>query len=336
MAFTFYPTDLRVFTDVGTEAPAPGFALDDETGRICFKRPGFTESGGWVIVPSGGTCPSFNLDGRAAGAFAGLYNDAPYWNVTLNGMLGYVFSSIAFGWIWFSQLREPHAYLGPDGATWVGDGWYAFDRAPNDISVASVPSVPAGTFLNEIAAEDRATATGPAATPAWPRWERRSGTTGPVAPLGYYDPVGGATGVGLGNSLLKHSYLPENHTDFILAMVGEEMGLAATLPCLLVFFAMGLAGFRGALSVADPRLRLAALGLTLHLSLSAAVNVGVVTGAFPTKGLALPFLSYGGSSAIGSALAAGLLLAIAFRPGRERPRREPDRKLVRCTDLWNG
>lgn len=137
--------------------------------------------------------------------------------------------------------------------------------------------------------------------------------------------AGGATGVGLGNSLLKHSYLPENHTDFILAMVGEEMGLAATLPCLLVFFAMGLAGFRGALSVADPRLRLAALGLTLHLSLSAAVNVGVVTGAFPTKGLALPFLSYGGSNLVASFLAGGLLIGILLRarPVRGRFADEP-------------
>ena len=196
MAFTFYPTDRIVFPDYGgAEARAHGFALDDETGRICFKVPGYSDTGGWVIVPPGSIVPSFEVGGSSAGAPTGLYNDAPYWNVVLDGTPGYVFSSLAFGWISFSQLREPHAYLGPDGETWVGDGWYAFDRAPNAISVASVPSVPAGTFLNEIAAEDRATATGPAATPAWPRWERRSGTTGPVAPLGYYDPVGGATGV---------------------------------------------------------------------------------------------------------------------------------------------
>ena len=143
--------------------------------------------------------------------------------------------------------------------------------------------------------------------------------------------AGGATGVGLGNSLLKHSYLPENHTDFILAMIGEEMGLAATLPCLLAFFAMSLAGFRVALRVPDPRVRLLALGLALHLCLSGAVNVGVVTGAFPTKGLALPFVSYGGSNLVASLLAGGLLLGIAWgtkpRTGRfeDEPPPEPRR-----------
>ena len=138
--------------------------------------------------------------------------------------------------------------------------------------------------------------------------------------------AGGATGVGLGNSLLKHSYLPENHTDFILAMVGEEMGLAATLPCLLVFFAMAVAGFRVAFLAEDPRVRLLALGLSLHLCLSGAVNVGVVTGAFPTKGLALPFLSYGGSNLVASLVAGGLLLGVAWgtKPRRGRFGDEPE------------
>ncbi|MBQ9727752.1 MAG: FtsW/RodA/SpoVE family cell cycle protein [Kiritimatiellae bacterium] len=124
--------------------------------------------------------------------------------------------------------------------------------------------------------------------------------------------AGGATGVGLGNSLYKH-YLPESHTDFILAMVGEEAGLAATLPCLLVFFAMALAGFRIAMGVPDPRQRLFALGLALHLCLSGAVNAGVVTGALPTKGLALPFVSYGGSNLVASLVAGGFLLGLAWR-----------------------
>ena len=112
------------------------------------------------------------------------------------------------------------------------------------------------------------------------------------------------------------------------------MGLAATLPCLLVFLAMAAAGFLVALHVPDPRLRLFALGLALHLCLSGAVNVGVVTGAFPTKGLALPFLSYGGSNLVASLLAGGLLLGIAWRakprvdrfgdePEPETPRGEP-------------
>ena len=147
---------------------------------------------------------------------------------------------------------------------------------------------------------------------------------------------GGLRGAGLGESLYKRHYLPENHTDFILAMVGEELGLGATAGCVFLFAVMCACGLFVAWNAPTDATRYAAAGLTLHVCLSAGVNVGVVTGCLPTKGLALPFLSYGGSSAIGSALAAGLLLAIAFRPGRERPRREPDRKLVRCTDLWNG
>ena len=192
MAFTFYPADNAHFPVYGgAEAHAPGFALDAETGLRCYRTDVSSATSRWVIVSPDFVYPSFSIADSAAGSPAGLYNALPYWRCTG----GFLFRSLSGGWLLFEALREPHAYLGPDGETWVGDGWYAFDRAPNAISVASVPSVPAGTFLNEIAAEDRATATGPAATPAWPRWERRSGTTGPVAPLGYYDPVGGATGV---------------------------------------------------------------------------------------------------------------------------------------------
>ena len=136
--------------------------------------------------------------------------------------------------------------------------------------------------------------------------------------------AGGATGVGLGNSHLKHSYLPENHTDFILAMIGEEMGLVATLPCLLVFLAMAAAGLWVAYRAGSLRERLFALGLSLHLCLSGAVNVGVVTGAFPTKGLALPFLSYGGSNLVASLLAGGLLLGVAWGARPRRGRFEDD------------
>lgn len=136
--------------------------------------------------------------------------------------------------------------------------------------------------------------------------------------------AGGATGTGLGNSLLKYSYLPENHTDFILAMIGEEMGLAATLPCLLVFLAMASAGLCVAHRAERQRDRLFALGLALHLCLSGAVNVGVVTGAFPTKGLALPFLSYGGSNLVASLLAGGLLLGVAWGAKPRRGRFEDD------------
>lgn len=149
--------------------------------------------------------------------------------------------------------------------------------------------------------------------------------------------AGGATGVGLGKSLFKERYLPENHTDFIFAMVGEELGLAATLPCLLLYAALAAAGFVIAYGAPTPQQRLLALGMTLQICLSAVVNIGVVTGCFPTKGLALPFLSYGGSSLVSSVGAAGFLMAIGWRPGAYRATalRAPRRRRP-VTDIWNA
>ncbi len=149
--------------------------------------------------------------------------------------------------------------------------------------------------------------------------------------------AGGARGVGLGKSLFKERYLPENHTDFIFAMVGEELGLAATLPCLLLYAALAAAGFVVAYLAPDRRQRLLALGMTLQICLSAAVNVGVVTGCFPTKGLALPFLSYGGSSLVGSVGAVGFLLGIGLRPGASRVATAVPHPATRAelSDIWN-
>ena len=153
--------------------------------------------------------------------------------------------------------------------------------------------------------------------------------------------AGGWTGRGLGESIYKHRYLPENHTDFIFAMVGEELGLVATLSCVLLFLAMAAAGFYVAWRAPDRRTMLLAAGMTLQICLSAAVNIGVVTGAAPTKGLALPFLSYGGSNLIASVATVGFLLAVAFRRGREDGPAADDRPPIRpeflpATDLWNG
>ena len=151
--------------------------------------------------------------------------------------------------------------------------------------------------------------------------------------------AGGWRGRGLGESIYKHRYLPENHTDFIFAMVGEELGLAATLFCVLLFLAMAAAGFYIAWRAPDRRTMLLAAGMTLQICLSAAVNVGVVTGAAPTKGLALPFLSYGGSSLIASVATVGFILSVGVRgPAPERPVREspPPPSHRPSTDLWNG
>ena len=128
--------------------------------------------------------------------------------------------------------------------------------------------------------------------------------------------MGGSRGVGLGASLQKRHYLPESHTDFIFAIIGEELGLAASLGVILLFAAILGCGVVIARRAPDPFGRLTALGLTCVLTMQAAINLGVVTGCLPTKGLPLPFISYGGTSLAISLVMVGLLMAIA-RQGSE-------------------
>ena len=110
---------------------------------------------------------------------------------------------------------------------------------------------------------------------------------------------GGLSGVGLGQSKQKMLFLPEAHTDFIFALVGEELGLIGALVVLALFAVVAVRGFRIAARHPDPFASLLAFGLTAVLVLSAVVNMGVVLGMLPTKGLPLPFLSYGGSALLG-------------------------------------
>lgn len=122
---------------------------------------------------------------------------------------------------------------------------------------------------------------------------------------------GGPWGVGLNHSIQKYHYLPEAHTDFIFAIAGEELGLAATLGVVLLFLVILGCGVAIAYRAADRFGRLLAIGATSLLVFEAGFNIGVVTGLLPTKGLALPFISYGGSSLIASLMAVGLLVNIA-------------------------
>jgi cell division protein FtsW len=122
---------------------------------------------------------------------------------------------------------------------------------------------------------------------------------------------GGPLGVGLNNSMQKHYYLPEAYTDFIYAIAGEEWGLPATLGILLAFGAILVCGLLIAARAPDRLGRLLAFGLTLLLVFQAFFNIGVVTDCLPTKGLALPFISYGGSNLITAFVAIGMLVNIA-------------------------
>ncbi|HEY1661294.1 MAG TPA: putative lipid II flippase FtsW [Verrucomicrobiae bacterium] len=130
---------------------------------------------------------------------------------------------------------------------------------------------------------------------------------------------GGWLGVGLGNGLEKHGYLPEIQTDFIFANIGEELGLVATLFIVLAFVIIALCGIIIAIHAREPFGALLATGLTFLISLQAAINIGVVTSALPNKGLPLPFISYGGSNLLAMLTCIGFLFSIArHAPAREK------------------
>ncbi len=122
---------------------------------------------------------------------------------------------------------------------------------------------------------------------------------------------GGLFGRGLGESKQKLFYLPEPHTDFVFAVLGEELGLLGAVSVIGLFGLLIWRGIRIGLGAPDPFGALLALGLTALLACQTLVNLGVVTGALPTKGLPLPFISFGGSSLIMAMVSVGVLLSIS-------------------------
>jgi len=158
------------------------------------------------------------------------------------------------------------------------------------------------------------------------RWERITAFMNP-----YTDPLdsgyqliqawtavgsGGLWGKGLGAGQQKLFFLPEPYTDFILAVIGEELGFAGILTVMALFVLLFWTGMRIARHAPDVMSNFMAVGATLLLSLQALINMGVVLGLFPTKGLPLPFISYGGSAFTANCAAAGILLNIARNTGR--------------------
>ena len=122
---------------------------------------------------------------------------------------------------------------------------------------------------------------------------------------------GGLTGLGLGESKQKLSFLPASHTDFIFCLVGEELGLVGALVLISLFIFLFVKGISIAGRSKDRFVSYLAYGLTLMITLQALINFAVVTGLVPTKGLPLPFLSYGGSALLVNMAAIGLLLKIS-------------------------
>jgi len=123
--------------------------------------------------------------------------------------------------------------------------------------------------------------------------------------------VGGWTGEGLGRGTAKLYFLPEAHSDFIFPVLGEELGFVGTTFMILLYMALGFAGY-GIMRRAKDRFGfLLAFSLTTYIILQAAMNVAVVTAAMPTKGIPLPFVSAGGSSVLFTLAAVGMLVNVA-------------------------
>ncbi len=128
---------------------------------------------------------------------------------------------------------------------------------------------------------------------------------------------GGVTGMGLGEGKQKLFYLPEAHTDFIFSVLGEEFGMIGVVVIAMLFLFLVFRGLKIALKTNDSFGMMLALGLTCLLGLEAFINFGVVMGLLPTKGLALPFISYGGSSLLASMIAIGIILNVSTHTGEE-------------------
>ncbi len=118
-------------------------------------------------------------------------------------------------------------------------------------------------------------------------------------------------GVGLGASTVKWGFLPNDHTDFIFAVIGQELGLVGSLFVLALFGAFGYIGFTIAKESQDEFSHLVAIGITTWILSQAFINIGAVIGGLPVTGIPLPLVSFGGSSLVGDMAALGILVAIA-------------------------
>ncbi len=123
--------------------------------------------------------------------------------------------------------------------------------------------------------------------------------------------TGGIFGVGLGKSKQKLFYLPASHTDFIFSIIGEELGFLGAGIVLILFFLFLVIGLKIVLKKTDVFARILGLGIIFNISLQAILNMAVTTGLVPTKGLPLPFISYGGTNLIISIVQIGLLFNIS-------------------------
>ncbi len=134
---------------------------------------------------------------------------------------------------------------------------------------------------------------------------------------------GGATGVGLGESRQSLGYMPEGHNDFILAPIGEELGFVGVAVIIVLFGLLLWRGIRAAMGARDIFGGYLAFGITMMFALQALLNVGVVLGLVPNKGITLPLVSYGGTSLVATMFLIGMLLNVGKRPVFAPRTREP-------------
>jgi cell division protein FtsW len=142
-------------------------------------------------------------------------------------------------------------------------------------------------------------------------WTNRQGSGYQVAESLMSIGSGGMTGLGLGDSRQKLFFLPEAHTDFIFSIIGEELGLLGVAALMILYGVVIWRGIRASLGASEPFGTYLGLGITSLVAFQALVNMAVAMGLVPTKGLTLPFISYGGNSLIVLMGAAGLLLSIS-------------------------
>jgi len=133
--------------------------------------------------------------------------------------------------------------------------------------------------------------------------------------------TGGIWGTGIGKGYQKLFYLPEPHTDFIFSVIGEELGLFGVLVILLLYFVILWRGISIAINADEPFGSFMAIGLTIAIGLQVCINMGVALGLLPTKGLTLPFLSYGGTSLLINMASIGVLMNIGASANALKTRR---------------
>ena len=147
-------------------------------------------------------------------------------------------------------------------------------------------------------------------------WDDPTGTSFQIIQSFLSFGSGGLFGLGLGEGRQKLFFLPAPHTDFIFSVIGEELGLVGAMMVVLLFFVFTVRGIQIGLSLDDRFGAYLALGVTLMISLQAVTNMAVVLGLLPTKGLTLPFISYGGTSLITNLVGVGILLHLSTRVDR--------------------